>query len=116
AVGDRRTGPVVSCFGGLLASVTEIAAKRGSTASSKVSETREGGLLRIPLADGNVLTRYACADAATGSASPIRKTASARAAPTRSVIRAGASLHRRRGRSRRGRARARRAGARRSRA
>src|SRR5205814_2226707 len=69
----RLTGPVVSLVA--FASVTEMRANRGSTASSKVSRTSAGGLLRSWLADGNVLIRYACADAATGSASPTSITA-----------------------------------------
>ena len=53
----RATGAVASCTGGSLESVTEIVANRGSTASSKVSETLGGELARIPLAEGNVLIR-----------------------------------------------------------
>ncbi len=53
--GERATASVVSCFP--WASVTEMIAKRGSTASSKVSETDLGGLLSTPLAVGEVLIR-----------------------------------------------------------
>ena len=53
--GERLTGAVVSWRPA--AFVTEMIAKRGSTASSKVSATTGGGALRIPLGVGTVLTR-----------------------------------------------------------
>src|SRR5438067_5621997 len=60
--GERSTGPVVSEFA--LTSETETTAKRGSTASSKVSWTFGGGVFTVTLAAGTVRTRYECADAA----------------------------------------------------
>ena len=53
--GERVTGAVVSWVP--LTLVTEMIAKRGSTASSKVSETLVGGELSTPLAVGEVLIR-----------------------------------------------------------
>ena len=64
---DRFGGPIVSRLP--LASVTETIAKRGSTASVYVSETRAGGLLTTTLAAGDVRSSAACAEAAAGSAS-----------------------------------------------
>ena len=49
------------------ASVTETIAKRGSTASLKVSATCVGGVFTTPLADGTVRRSAACAHAAAGS-------------------------------------------------
>src|SRR5438270_8211827 len=63
----------------------------GSTASSKVSATVFGGAFSVTLAAGTVRTRYACADAAAGSASATAPTASAWT--SRSVTRAGFSGH-----------------------
>ena len=53
--GERVTGPVASWRP--FAFVTETTAKRGSTASSKVSAAAGGGLFRTTLADGTVRTR-----------------------------------------------------------
>ena len=53
--GERLTTAVVSWVPRTL--VTEMIAKRGSTASSKVSDTDFGGELSTPLAVGEVLIR-----------------------------------------------------------
>ena len=53
--GERRADVVVSWVARAL--VTEMIAKRGSTASSKVSATVAGGALRTRLAAGAVRTR-----------------------------------------------------------
>ena len=55
SAGERATGAVVSSRPDTL--VTEMIAKRGSTASSKVSEIVLGGELSTPLAVGEVLIR-----------------------------------------------------------
>ena len=53
--GDRLTGAVVCCTP--LASVTEMIAKRGSTASSKVSSIDGGGVSSTAPGVGTVFTR-----------------------------------------------------------
>jgi len=53
--GERCTGPLVSCRPA--ASVTEMIANRGSTASSNVSATDFGAWSRTPLAMGEVPIR-----------------------------------------------------------
>ena len=53
--GERATAAVVSWVPWAL--VTEMIAKRGSTASSKVSDTVLGGPFRTRLAAGEVLIR-----------------------------------------------------------
>ena len=87
--------------------MTEIEAKRGSTASLKVSETFGGRTVRrrrSPTAPS--CTRYACADAAAGSTRATAATASAtRTVRPRRLTRAAASRRPRRARARRGRRR-----------
>ncbi len=81
SAGERVTGPVVcECAS---TSVTEMIAKRGSTASSKVSCTLAGDVLRKPLALGEVWTRYACAAAAAGTTSARTAAAAATVRRTR---------------------------------